>query len=337
MANAHPSNVHPDDNRLEKDFSNHGINGNSSDYDNANGDPLTRLRTAGSVNISPELFEKLYLSPESRVKGELRKTFGNPTPIALVGFILSLTPLSCDLMGWRGAGGNGAASTGVFFFFGGLLMIIGSIGEWIIGNTFPFVVFGTFGTPHLSSPSNQVQSTKIINTSTGAFWATFGATLVPWFNAYGAYVTDPTVAATYMGNPGNPAGLQVPAFNASFAFFLIFMGMVCFVFLICSLRTNIVFFVIFLTLVCAFGCLAGAYFNLALVYENATNVAAATRAGRLVVAGGAFTFVTSLAGWYIFFAIMLASLDFPLQVPVGDLSTLIKGGSERQKRDGSKV
>ena len=24
-------------------------------------------------------------------------------------------------------------------------MILGSIGEWIVGNTFPFVVFGTFG------------------------------------------------------------------------------------------------------------------------------------------------------------------------------------------------
>lgn len=24
-------------------------------------------------------------------------------------------------------------------------MIIGAIGEWIVGNTFPFVVFGTFG------------------------------------------------------------------------------------------------------------------------------------------------------------------------------------------------
>ena len=32
-----------------------------------------------------------------------------------------------------------------YFFFGGLLMILGSIGEWIVGNTFPFVVFGTFG------------------------------------------------------------------------------------------------------------------------------------------------------------------------------------------------
>ena len=67
-------------------------------------------------------------------------------------------------MGWRGAGGSGAASTGksrvsmaklrnlytdmtqgVFFFFGCLLMILGAVGEWIIGNTFPFVVFGTFG------------------------------------------------------------------------------------------------------------------------------------------------------------------------------------------------
>ena len=79
MANAHPGNVHPDDVRVEKDF--HGANGNSSGYDNDSNDPLTRLKTAGSVNIPPELFEKLYLSPENRVKGDLRKTFGNPTPM----------------------------------------------------------------------------------------------------------------------------------------------------------------------------------------------------------------------------------------------------------------
>lgn len=30
---------------------------------------------------------------------------------ALIGFLISLSPLSCDLMGFRGAGGNGAAST----------------------------------------------------------------------------------------------------------------------------------------------------------------------------------------------------------------------------------
>jgi hypothetical protein len=48
---------------------------------------------------------------------------------ALVGFLLSLTPLSWTLMGWRGAGGSGAASTGWFFFAGGMLMTLGGIGE----------------------------------------------------------------------------------------------------------------------------------------------------------------------------------------------------------------
>lgn len=42
---------------------------------------LHRIRTAGSISISPELFEKLYLSPQTQVKGDLRKTFGNPTPL----------------------------------------------------------------------------------------------------------------------------------------------------------------------------------------------------------------------------------------------------------------
>jgi hypothetical protein len=32
-------------------------------------------------------------------------------------------------MGWRGAGGNGAANIGSYYSFGGILMILGSIGE----------------------------------------------------------------------------------------------------------------------------------------------------------------------------------------------------------------
>jgi hypothetical protein len=32
-------------------------------------------------------------------------------------------------MGWRGAGGNGAATIGTYFGFGGVLMILGSVGE----------------------------------------------------------------------------------------------------------------------------------------------------------------------------------------------------------------
>ncbi|KAK1093110.1 hypothetical protein LTR48_002977 [Friedmanniomyces endolithicus] len=181
---------------MEKDYGNLSSNMNSSINGNTNGggyhldhnmdsdEALKRIRTTGSLSISPELFEKIYLSPQNKVAGELRKTFGNPTPLALVGFLLSLSPLSCILMGWQGAGGSGASDVGVYFFFGGLLMILGALGEWIIGNTFPFVVFGSFG----------------------AFWLSFAGTLTPSFNAYGAFSTT-----------SNPAeGLTVPTFNASF-------------------------------------------------------------------------------------------------------------------------
>jgi uncharacterized protein len=85
------------------------------------------------------------------------------------------------------------------------------------------------------------------------------------------------------------------------------MGLLCFVYLILALRTNVVFVMIFLTLVCAFSCLAAAFW-----YTAESN---AGPAGRLVVAGGAFAFVTCACGWYIFFAIMLAALDFPFQLP----------------------
>ncbi|KAI9662871.1 MAG: hypothetical protein M1821_007918 [Bathelium mastoideum] len=274
---------------LEKDFSNTDFLDGNLDKDNA----LQRIRTAGSISISPELFEKIYLSPQNVVKGDLRKTFGNPTPLALVGFLLSLTPLSCDLMGWRGAGGNGAADTGVYFFFGGLLMVLGSIGEFIVGNTFPFVVFGSFG----------------------AFWLSYGATLQPFYNAWGAYSTT--------SNPKD--GLTNAGFEASFGFFLLWMGVLCFIYMILALRTNAVFVLIFFTLVFAFGFLAGAY------WQMANGAPASGLPTKLIVAAGAFAFVTCLAGWWILMAIMLAALDFPFQLPVGDLSHIIKGASDKRK------
>jgi len=291
---------HANGHSLEKDFSGQGTgktevasNGDAYHLNNSmdNESALRRIRTAGSISISPEMFEKLYLSPQNAVKGDLRKTFGNPTPVALVGFLLSLSPLCCDLMGWRGAGGSGAASTGAYFFFGGLLMLVGGFLEFILGNTFPFVVFSSFG----------------------AFWLTFAATLQPFYNAYGAYAPA--------GEPAS-AGLAAPAFNASFGFWLLFMGVLCFIYLICSVRTNIVFVVIFASLVVAFGLLTGAYWNIAL--------GNAEFAGKLIVGAGAATFVTSAAGWWIFVAILLASVDFPFSLPVGDLSTTIRGASDRK-------
>ena len=42
---------------------------------------LKRMRTAGSLSITPELFEKIYLSPKNQVSNNIRSTFGNPTPL----------------------------------------------------------------------------------------------------------------------------------------------------------------------------------------------------------------------------------------------------------------
>ncbi|KAI1335811.1 GPR1/FUN34/YaaH-class plasma membrane protein-like protein [Xylariaceae sp. FL0016] len=256
---------------------------------------LKRLRTAGSISLSPELFEKLYLAPQNKVKGELRKTFANPTPIAIVGFILSLGPFSCDLMGWRGAGGSGAASIPEYLYFGGVLMILGGIFEFLLGNTFPCVVFVSFG----------------------AFWLSFGSTLIPQFNAYAAYApTDATSSAV---------GLQTQGFNASFGFFTLSMMLLCLVYLVCSVRTNIAFVIVFFFLVLYFGLVTGYFWTLA---QDFTGNAA--YAGRLLKAAGACAFVTTCAGWWIFLALLLASVDFPFALPVGDLSTTVRGASDRK-------
>ena len=81
---------------LEKDFSKYCAVAGTAEHDtetrcvgngyHMDGDiepenALNRIRTAGSISISPELFEKLYLSPQNKVSGDLRKTFGNPTPM----------------------------------------------------------------------------------------------------------------------------------------------------------------------------------------------------------------------------------------------------------------
>jgi succinate-acetate transporter protein len=172
-------------------------------------------------------------------------------------------------------------------------MILGSFLEFILGNTFPFVVFGSFG----------------------AFWLTFAATLTPQYNASIAY--DPAHPATSASDP---------VFASTFAYFQLYMGLLCFVFLICSLRTNVVFFAIFLLLVPAFTLLAGVFWKIA----EGTPEALATAVKAQHAAGG-LTFAVALLGWYLLFVQLLASVDFPLNLPVGDLSRFIKGANEKAK------
>lgn len=123
--------------------------------------------------------------------------------------------------------------SGSYYFFGGLLLIIGGLLEFVLGNTFPSVVFSSYG----------------------AFFLSFAATLQPFYYAYGSYAPA--------GEPES-AGLDTVGFTSSFAFFLVFIAVLSFVFLILSIRTNIVFVIIFFTLVIFFGLLAGVYWQSAI-------------------------------------------------------------------------
>lgn len=42
---------------------------------------LRRIKTAETISMSPELFERLYLTPQTIAKGDLRLTWGNPSPL----------------------------------------------------------------------------------------------------------------------------------------------------------------------------------------------------------------------------------------------------------------
>ena len=66
---------------FEPNVYNQGNNNYHLGADEPSDNAFRRIRTAHSVSISPELFEKMYLNPQKEVKGDLRKTFGNPTPL----------------------------------------------------------------------------------------------------------------------------------------------------------------------------------------------------------------------------------------------------------------
>ncbi len=61
----------------------------------SNEDQLKNMLT-NTMSLSPELFERLYLAPQQRVAGDLRKTFANPTPLGVLGFSVGLFPLSIE-------------------------------------------------------------------------------------------------------------------------------------------------------------------------------------------------------------------------------------------------
>lgn len=99
-----------------------------------------------------------------------------------------------------------------------------------------------------------------------------------------------------------------------------------FIMFLCALRVNVALATILLFLFIAYGVLCGAFF------ANASGHAA--YAATLQLTGGSCLFVTAMAAWWLFFSLMMEAIDFPIQIPTFDLSTVIKGHSELKMAKG---
>ncbi|CAK3902640.1 Clavaminate synthase [Lecanosticta acicola] len=228
------------------------------------------------VTLSPELFEKLYLQPKMTQYAR----FANPTPMGLVGFVISTFTFSMVLMGWGGASGFPAV-VGIFFFVGPLMLTLAAIFNWIMGNFYPMMATSLFA----------------------VFWLSFGMLQLPSLGLAAYYSPDGTNATE---------GASSAGYNTVIGLYLVVWGFAFLTYLIFAMKTNVVFAAIFFYAAVAVWVLAGAYFK--------TATGDYTTAGHCQTAAGALLFVVSVLGWWIVVAMMAAEMRIGINIPIGDLS-----------------
>lgn len=69
----------------------HTVASNNTHFDS---EEKFRYELAKTVTLTPELYEKLFISPKTPVAGDFRQRFGNPTPIGVLGFSVGVIPLA---------------------------------------------------------------------------------------------------------------------------------------------------------------------------------------------------------------------------------------------------
>jgi len=249
-------------------------------------------RSLTTVTLTPEQFESLYLQPGPG-RSTLVGRVGNAAPLGITCFLLAHMPLSMDLLGFQGAtGDSGLATLGAFYACAGIGLWVAAIMEWVVGNTFPMIVFGTFG----------------------GFWTSYAILIQPTFRIAAGFAPASITDNTFAGVTAAAAGAATPAYNAGIGLYFVTWAVVCFVYTIAATRTNVPFVIVFISLTCAFSCLADGHFAI-----GKGNIAHAAHI--LKVAGG-FAFVTALAGFWIDISLIFASVNFPISIPIGDLSTI---------------
>jgi len=237
----------------------------------------------GAIHLTDAQYERLFFQPappRAFASGQ-KWQFGNPTVLCLISYLLALSPTVCYFSAWDGTStASFPALVGVFYFAGGMGMTIGAVCEWIMGNTFPFVVFATFG----------------------GFWLSVANLFDPSKQVLSAFPNG---------------GLADPSLNHGLQFFFTFWAILAMLYLVASLRTNVVFAIMFLTMSLLLCFIVAAYRNAALGNTDKMLL--------YLKVAGAFGIVNCIDGWYLAVILVFAAVDMPVNLPVGDLSWFLKG------------
>lgn len=94
----------------------------------------------------------------------------------------------------------------------------------------------------------------IADHSTGAFWVVQGTMNMPFY----------AVGQNYSPTGNSLEGMHTAEYHATLGFYYMTLAAISFVYLICSIRTNVCFFVALLSIVSGFSLLAGVFFQIAL-------------------------------------------------------------------------
>jgi len=259
-------------------------------------------RQLTTVTLSPQQFESLYLQPRLAGRTNLVRQVANAAPLGVSSFLLAHMPLAMDLLGFQGADGDsGLATLGAFYACAGIGLYLASIMEWVVGNTFPMVVFGTFG----------------------GFWTSYAILIQPSFRVAAGFAPANVTDSTFAGVTATAAGAATRSYNSGVGVYFVTWAILCFFYFIASLRTNVPFVIIFFTLTVAFSCIGAAHFH--------TGVGELSKAAMEFKVAGGFAFVTGLAGFWIDASLILAAVDFPIRIPVIDLSARHFMRSRRQE------
>lgn len=229
-------------------------------------------------------FERAYLTPGvAATPNESRVKLGNPTALGIAALLLSLFPLSINWMQW-GTNTRGSNLTLVpsYYFVSLIGLEIAGILEWVLGNTFVFILFTTLG----------------------GFIGSLGAAFDPQFMIQQTALNVPS------GAPSGTLQTLTSSYDSGMGIYILGWAFLSGIYFVGCTRINFVFSFIFFNITLMLSCVGGSYY----LFAESHLISGS----RLLTAGGAFGFIACVFGYYLMTSLVLQAVGMG-GLPQGDL------------------